>query len=193
MSTAEVEKMLAASGIRLQGNEEIEAVLPIARGNTVNRLVLTRSRVIHLERTHRNTQGRWAALAEVHSAAIARDERNLELLVITMLSVVMGPIIGVYLAYIGELLYAMAAIGAGLAFFGILLWAWTASGGYSVVEVDLARHEVKGGVATHSEQRATEFINLLFDYKQQPISERPRIHWAEKRPKRVARRMIRLN
>jgi hypothetical protein len=121
MSTAEVEKMLAASGIRLQGNEEIEAVLPIARGNTVNRLVLTRSRVIHLERTHRNTQGRWAALAAVHSAVIARDDRNLELLVIAMLSVVMGPIIGVYLAYIGELLYAMAAIGAGLAFFGILL------------------------------------------------------------------------
>jgi hypothetical protein len=192
MSTTEVEKMLAASGIRLQGNEEIEAVLPVARGNTTNRLVLTRLRVIHLEKTYRNTQGRWASLSDVRSAAIARDERNAELLLMAMLSVIAGPILGVYLAYIGQLLFAIAAISAGLAFFGILLWAWTSSGGYSVIEVDLAGHEVKGGVATHSEQRATEFINLLFDYKQQSTSERARPYWTDRAPRRLERRMIRL-
>jgi hypothetical protein len=71
MTIAEVEKMLAASGIRLQENEEIEAVLPIARGNTVNRLVLTRLRVIHLEKAYRDTQGRWASLADVRTAPLS--------------------------------------------------------------------------------------------------------------------------
>ena len=110
-----------------------------------------------------------------------------------MVSVIAGPILGAYSAYIDQLLFAIAAIGAGLAFSAILLWAWSASGGYSVVEVDLAWHEVKGGVSTHSEQKATDFINLLFDYKQQSITEHARPYWAEKRPRRRDRRMIRLN
>jgi hypothetical protein len=96
MTTAEVEKMLAASGIRLQENEEIEAVLPIARGNTVNRLVRTRLRLIHLEKAYRNTQGCWASLADVRSAAVARDDRNLELLVIAMASIIAGSHSGAY-------------------------------------------------------------------------------------------------
>ena len=150
-------RLLDAAGIRLIPEETVKSALWCVRRRSS--FVLTDRRLIYAQREGREATAHWAELSEVKNAGISKVSRNHPLLAAGVICWFMGIVLAFIVGFWG--LAPLMLMG------GALAGLWWVSKGKATVYANLGGQQIQGEISKRDRRRASEFVNKLFELKQQ--------------------------
>ncbi|PKB65532.1 MAG: hypothetical protein BZY80_00150 [SAR202 cluster bacterium Io17-Chloro-G2] len=149
-------RLLNAAGIRLMQEESVKSALWCVHRRSS--FVLTDRRLIYAQREGREATAHWAELSEVKNAGVSRTGRNHALLAVGAFCLLAGIVLTFVVGFWG--LAPLLLIGA------VLAGTWFVSEGKATVYASLGGQQMQGEISKRDRRRASEFVNLLFELKQ---------------------------